>query len=122
MEHNRQLNLINLYDEKGKRHGLWEEYYSNGQLSYKGNYVNGEEHGLWERYYFNGQLWYKGNYVNRKEHGYWEWYFDNGDLWCKGFFDMGNKVDYNPNEAIELTLDEISQRLGIPVERLKIKK
>jgi hypothetical protein len=35
---------------------------------------------------------------------------------------MGNRVDYNPDEAIELTLDEIAEKLNIPVERLKIKK
>jgi hypothetical protein len=35
---------------------------------------------------------------------------------------MGNKVDYNPDEAIELTLDEIALKLNIPVEKLKIKK
>jgi antitoxin component YwqK of YwqJK toxin-antitoxin module len=41
-------------NDKGQRHGYWEEYFSNGKLSYKGNFVNG------------------------KEHGYWEWYFDDG--------------------------------------------
>jgi hypothetical protein len=35
---------------------------------------------------------------------------------------MGYRVSYNPNEAIELTLDEIALKLNIPVEQLKIKK
>ena len=101
MEKNQEIrkdNLINLFDENGKRHGYWEEYYSNGQLDLKGNYVNGNKHGYFELYYSNGQLFYKG------------------------FYDMGYRVDYNPNEAIELTLDEIALKLNIPVERLKIKK
>ena len=61
---------------------------------------------------------------NGKPHGYWESYYSNGQLCYKGFYDMGNKVDYNPNEpkAIELTLDEIAEKLNIPVEQLKIKK
>ena len=103
MEKNKEIrkeNLINLYDEKGNRHGYWESYHDNGQLYYKGNYVNGNRHGYWERYWSNGDLIYKG------------------------FYDMGNIVDYNPDEpkAIELTLDEIALKLNIPVERLKIKK
>ena len=52
----RKENLINLYNDKGKEHGYWEGYYSNGQLLYKGNYVNGKQHGYWEWYYSNGQL------------------------------------------------------------------
>jgi antitoxin component YwqK of YwqJK toxin-antitoxin module len=53
---------ISSYNDQGEAHGYWEEYYSNGQLWYKGNYVNGNEHGYWESYYSNGQLYYKGNY------------------------------------------------------------
>ena len=50
-------------NEKGQKHGHWEYYYSNGQLCYKGNYVNGKEHGYWEHYYGNGQLSYKLYYI-----------------------------------------------------------
>jgi len=35
-------------NKDGKRHGLWEWYYDNGQLWYKGYYINGQEDGLWE--------------------------------------------------------------------------
>jgi antitoxin component YwqK of YwqJK toxin-antitoxin module len=127
MEKNKEIrkdNLINLFDENGERHGYWEQYYDNGQLSYKGNYVNGNKHGYWEDYFYNGQLNYKGNYVNGKPHGYWESYWDNGELDYKGFYDMGKEVSYNPNEpkVVELTLDEIAEKLNIPVEQLKIKK
>jgi antitoxin component YwqK of YwqJK toxin-antitoxin module len=125
METNQEIikeNLINLFDEKGNRHGYWERYWSNGKLDFKGNYVNGNRHGYFESYYDNGQLYYKGNYVNGKEHGYWESYYSNGQLDYKGFYDMGKEVSYNPDEAIELTLDEIALKLNIPVEQLKIKK
>ena len=127
MEKNQEIrkdNLINLFDEKGNRHGYWERYWSNGKLTYKGNYVNGNRHGYWESYFSDGQLNYKGNYVNGKPHGYWDSYWDNGELDYKGFYDMGKEVSYNPNEpkAIELTLDEIALKLNIPVEQLKIKK
>ena len=50
-------------NSKGQAHGLWEWYYSNGQLCYKGNYINGKEDGLWEGYHSNGQLSYKEYHV-----------------------------------------------------------
>ena len=111
-------------NENGKQHGSWERYYDNGKLSYKGNYVDGKEHGYWEVYHSNGNLWSKGNYVDGIRHGYWEYYYSSGNLYSKGFYDMGNKVDYNPDEpkAIELTLDEIATKFGVPVNQLKIKK
>jgi antitoxin component YwqK of YwqJK toxin-antitoxin module len=148
MEQKKELNLINLYNAKGEKHGYWEDYYSNGNLYYKGtyvdgyrhgyweyywgngnlsdkgNYVDGNRHGYWEVYYDNNNLASKGTYVNDKQHGYWERYYSNGKLWHKGFYDMGNKVDYNPDEpkVTELTLDEIASKFGINVNQLKIKK
>ena len=50
-------------NEQGEPHGYWEDYYANGQLSSKGNYVNGKEHGYWEWYYSNGQLKSKTYYI-----------------------------------------------------------
>ena len=47
---------ITPYNEKGERHGYWEYYHSNGQLSYKGNYVDGNPHGYWEYYWISGEL------------------------------------------------------------------
>ena len=124
MENKQALNLINLFNAKGNRHGYWEDYWSNGNLMHKGNYVDGKENGYWESYWSNGNLDYKGNYVDGKEHGYWEEYWSNGNLDYKGFYDMGNKVDYNPDEpkVTELTLDEIASKFGINVNQLKIKK
>jgi antitoxin component YwqK of YwqJK toxin-antitoxin module len=54
---------MNKYNEKGEKHGPWEEYHSNGNLMYKENYVNGELHGLSESYYIDGKLWYKRYYI-----------------------------------------------------------
>ena len=87
-------NYINLYNEKGEKHGVWESYYDNGQLFYRGNYVNGQRHGLWESYYPNGQLHYQQEY------------------------NMGKEV----KPVVELTMDEIAKKFGISVSELKIKK
>ena len=73
-------------NEKGNSHGLWEVYWSNGQLMYKGNYVDGNRHGYWEVYWDNGQLCYKANFVDGKQNGYWEWYCSNGQLKSKTYY------------------------------------
>jgi antitoxin component YwqK of YwqJK toxin-antitoxin module len=64
----------------------WELYYSNGQLNFKGNYVNGKQHGYWESYFSDGQLNYKGNFVNGKQHGYWEEYWSKRELTHKTYY------------------------------------
>ena len=72
---------MNKYNDKGEQHGPWEEYYSNGKLWYKENYVNGKLHGLHEKYYSNGNLDYKENYVNGKLHGLREYHIFRARAW-----------------------------------------
>jgi len=80
---------------KGELHGYCEFYHSNnGELHYKGNFVNGKRDGDWEFYFTNGLLGYKGNFVNGQQHGYWEFYLTDGELGSKGYYNMGKKVDY----------------------------
>ena len=115
---------INGVDDNGYPHGYWEDYWDNGQLMYKGNYVNGKQHGYWEYYWDNGKLDSKGNYVNGKQHGYWESYWYGGKLYSKGYYDMDKQVNYNPDEpkVIELTLSDIANKLGIDLDKLRIKE
>ena len=58
-------------NEKGESHGYWECYYSNGQLYYKGNYVNGIKDGYWEEYFYTGKLLCKGKFVKDNIVGFW---------------------------------------------------
>ena len=50
---NGKIKNITPYNENGKPHGYWEDYYDNGNLFYKGNYVDGKPHGYWEETYLN---------------------------------------------------------------------
>ena len=34
--------------------GLFEEFYDNGKIKVRGNYVNGKKDGVWESFYFDG--------------------------------------------------------------------
>ena len=64
---------MNEYNENGEKHGPWE-YYSNGNLWYKENYINGKKHGICEDYYYKGQLSLKFNVINGKRYGLSEYY------------------------------------------------
>ena len=59
-------------DTKGTPHGLWEIYWSNGQLHSRGVFNKGWKDGLWESYHENGDLRFKGAWVDRVKKGYWE--------------------------------------------------
>ena len=65
---------------EGKKDGLWEEYWDNGQLVYKGHYKDGKKDGLWEFYQGPSSLWHKGHYKDGKEEGLWEWFLMDGTV------------------------------------------
>ncbi len=65
---------MNECNNKGERHGYWEKYYPNGNLDYKGYYINDKRYGVWEGYFKNGNLMYKGSYSNGECIGFWVWY------------------------------------------------
>jgi antitoxin component YwqK of YwqJK toxin-antitoxin module len=61
---NQNIRFVGEFDDNNLKTGYWENYYSNGNLCYKGNYLNGLRHGYWEVYYRYGNLMWKGNYIN----------------------------------------------------------
>ena len=76
---------MNEVNDKGYKHGYWEKYCPDGNLWYKGVYINGLKDGYWGKYFSNGNPWYKGHYINGKEDGYWEWYNIDSKLVLKAF-------------------------------------
>ena len=46
----------------------------------------GQVHGYWEAYHPNGNLWYRGKYLNGQRHGYCETYYDNGTIAKQQFY------------------------------------
>ena len=63
---------IHPLNDAGEFNGYCEIYYDNGQLDYKGVFINGREHGYQESYFNNGRLFYKGLIINDKFVGYVE--------------------------------------------------
>jgi uncharacterized protein len=68
---------INQYNAT-RRHGPWIEYWFNGQLSYKGTYINGKRHGHWDFYFSNGILSSSGRYDMNKLLGLWKCFSEDG--------------------------------------------
>ena len=63
--------MINQLDSNGFAHGTWENYFSNGQLSYRNNHLHGNRHGLAEDYSITSKAIYKGEYKSNKQIGLW---------------------------------------------------
>ena len=80
--------------KNGKREGLWESYYRNGQLHTKGFYRKGKREGEWEFYFRNGQLECKGTYKNGNEDGVFEFYYS------KGQFDPSRSGNYKNGKKL----------------------
>ncbi len=48
--------LINQLDAEVRRHGLWEDYRSDGTVYWRGHYHHGKWHGVWGWYRSDGTL------------------------------------------------------------------
>jgi len=94
-----------VFDEHGYRDGLWEVYYSNGQLASKGSYRNGIREGLFESFYENGQVKAKISYRDGLIEGSSESFYSNGKPsskgMCLGNHLHGNWETYFPNGKLE---------------------
>ena len=77
---------MNKFNDDNQRHGFWEKYFSNNNLSYRGNFINGLKDGYWEDYFPDGIPYYKGKFVKDERIGYWVWYYHTGDLIEKEFY------------------------------------
>lgn len=44
-----------------------------------------QAHGYWKSYHTNGEVWYKGHYINGNFNGYWVWYDYEGKICNKEY-------------------------------------
>ena len=85
--------IVNVKIVKGKYHGLYKQFFSNGQLRTKGFYDNGVKNGLWESYHENGTLHSKGIYKNGFWEGLWVDHYEDGSVRSKGFYRNGKLIE-----------------------------
>jgi antitoxin component YwqK of YwqJK toxin-antitoxin module len=86
-------------NENKQLHGIQIGYYTNDQIEYKLNYINGDQHGIQIGYYDNGKIMYKKNYNNGNRHGEQIGYHYTGKIWYKHNYINGNQhgeqIGYN---------------------------
>ena len=96
--------------------GLIKEYDYNGNLIFKGEYLNGKRNGKVKEYYSNGKLLFEGEYLNGIKHSNGKEYYSNGELEFEGEFLNGEKngkgkeyyfcnLHYNGNYASKLKFE-----------------
>ena len=64
----------------GKRDGLWQYFYDNGNLQTEATYVDGREEGDYRVWRENGKPYYMGRYSGGVRTGVWEVYDNDGTL------------------------------------------
>lgn len=74
--------------------GPYVRYFSNGQLAYKINYINGERVGNITGWHMStGKILYEGEYFNGYRFSKWRIYNKNGSKYCKIEYDgLGNEI------------------------------
>ncbi|MDC6460800.1 hypothetical protein PQY88_00835 [Gammaproteobacteria bacterium] len=75
--------------KKGKKEGVVDFYYRNGQLRKRQHHIKGKITGIQEQYYEDGQLEFKGTFKDNIEHGPYWIYFQDGQLFSKGSMKEG---------------------------------
>ncbi len=70
-----------ILDTAGRKQGAWKEYFLNGTLQSKGEYLNGKRIGEWIFYHPNGKIEQFGKYDRKgKAQGPWKWYYETGTI------------------------------------------
>ena len=80
--------------QKGKKHGLFEMWYSNGLPMYKCNFWNGRKCGICEGWWSladGGSMEYEHNYLNDEKHGLQKEWNRKGEL-TKSYYLNGREV------------------------------
>jgi len=67
-------------DEQGRWQGKVRDYYADGQIQMKGNYLNGLDHGIFIYYSHDNKYESAGRYDHDELVGKWEYYHRNGKL------------------------------------------
>ena len=73
--------------------GIVEEFYDNGQLRWRTNFIDGKENGLQELFYENGQLEWRGNWRDGDFDGLSEYFDRNGNLTVTSTYRNGELVE-----------------------------
>lgn len=109
----------------GFREGEWI-YELNDHIE-KGKYVYGTKNGLWEHFHTNGELIFKGNFIEGRPEGKHKWWYPNGKVKEEGNYAYGEKdgiwKKYNEDGTLKITIDfKNGEEFKIDGQKFKIDK
>ena len=105
-----------------------QSFFSNGNLEYEAEYINGrldgtsklwlkdgtlysiskysnnQPHGIWKKFHPNGKLMFEVNYEYGQKHGVEKWYYENGHPKSEQEFDFGISISEITRWNIDGTL------------------
>ncbi len=108
-------------DEAEERHGLYEEYYPDGQIMRSYIYEHGQLHGDITEFYPNGQLMRTGTFEHGKRHGEFIRYYNDGNIMQVSNFQHGEahgvllRYDHNGNRVEKNMFDQgrLTSKFGV---------
>ena len=74
----------------GKLDGTSKVWLEDGTLFSDSQYSNNQPHGAWKKFHPNGKLMFAVNYEYGQKHGYEKWYYENGTIKSEQDYDYGN--------------------------------
>ena len=77
---------INQIDSKGKKQGLWKKTYDNGNIRYKGNFIDDKADGIFYYYYKSGELQLEKEFFHSGSAAATYVYYKNGNLKASGLY------------------------------------
>ena len=89
---NPNIEFAGEFDDRNRKTGYWEHYYSNGNIRLKCGYLNGIRDGLFEVFFYDGTLQTKGSFKKGRKHGEWVFYHSNSNLFKKTMYDNGFEI------------------------------
>lgn len=130
--------LYNYTDINGNKQGRWEAKHSNGNIKYKGFFVDNRPVGQFYRYDIRGNLYAKLNYLqncdtiiaefyhasgskavtgtynNKNKEGIWKYYSDQGKLFLQESYKQNNKHGtFLQYTADGIVIEEVNWQMGV---------
>jgi len=88
----------------GKLDGKSQVWLEDGTLYSISKYSNNQPHGIWKKFHPNGKLMFEVNYEYGQKHGVEKWYYQNGNLKSEQEFDFGISISEITRWNIDGTL------------------
>ena len=88
----------------GKLDGKSQVWLEDGTLYSISKYSNNQPHGIWKKFHPNGKLMFEVNYEYGQKNGVEKWYYENGNLKSEQEFDFGISISEITRWNIDGTL------------------